>query len=114
MRLKTQPPPRYEVLMMKQFSFLAVAILTLSTFAAHAVDMNEVERQLKGDGVQGWIHAAVADQGIYVFTYRTPGHFFDYAELSLVPSTSTVAKALPTFTRHDLVKIKGIFLKTPS
>lgn len=100
--------------MTKLIRFSTIFTVFALSCAAYAVDMDEVEKELTTSGVQGWIHASIADQGLYVFTYRTPGHFFDYVEMTLVPSTSGAAQILKTLGRHDLVKIKGKFLKIPS
>ncbi|HEX4383368.1 MAG TPA: hypothetical protein VH083_10475 [Myxococcales bacterium] len=69
-----------------------------------------VEEQLAGAGVEGWIHGAVEGQGEYVLTYRTPGQFFDYLELSLVARDDNVAKQLASFKRHDKVRVKGAYM----
>jgi len=98
---------------MKNFFFLVVlgAFFHLSAFA---VDFTQIEKDLTGDGLVGWIHGAVEEQGLYVFTYRNPDDFFDYVQMSLVPDNDAVAKALTAFSRNDQVKIKGVFLKNPS
>jgi hypothetical protein len=78
--------------------------------SAFAVDMKEVEKELTSTGVEGWIHGSVETQGIYVFTYRTPGNFFDYVEMSLVSDSPAIMKQLGTFDRHDKVRVKGAFI----
>jgi hypothetical protein len=102
---------------MKLFqSVVSVSFLALSLFAAqaHAVDMGEVEKELTTTGVTGWIHGSVQGQGLYVFTYRTPGNFFDYIEMSLIPGQAGMLKTLSTFDRHDQVRIKGKFADIPA
>jgi hypothetical protein len=69
-----------------------------------------VEEQLAQGGVEGWIHGAVAEQHEYVLTYRTPGQFFDYLEISLVARDEAVAKQLASFKRHDKVRVKGAYM----
>jgi hypothetical protein len=80
----------------------------------YAVDLKDVEKQLNTTGCEGWIHGAVADQGMYVFTYRNPTNFFDYVEMSLVSTDAGITKQLATFDRHDKVSVKGVFLDNPS
>jgi hypothetical protein len=102
---------------MKTYLFLILGLaLSLN---ANAIDLKEVEKQLTTTGVEGWIHGSVADQGLYVFTYRSANDFFDYVEMSLVapdlvPGKPDIAKQLKTLTRHDKVRIKGSFLDNPS
>jgi hypothetical protein len=81
---------------------------------AHAVDLEKVEKELTGDGVVGWIHGAVVDRELWVFTYRTPGDFFDYVELALIPKTPEIAAQFKTLSRHDRVKIHGEIVENPS
>lgn len=100
---------------MKIFKGLALAALLAFSMSAYAVDMKEVEKELTTTGVEGWIHGSVETQGIYVFTYRTPGNFFDFVEMSLVSEDPAMMKLLGTFDRHDKVRIKGAFIaKNPS
>ena len=93
------------------FSFLALTLLSTN---ALAVDMKEVEKELTTSGVDGWIHGSVESQGLYVFTYRTPGNFFDYVEMSLVSYSPEMMKELGTYNRQDKVRVKGSFLPNPS
>lgn len=99
---------------MKTGKFLILVALVLAPFAARAVDLSQIERDLGTTGVTGWIHGSVAERGIYVFTYRNPNDFFDYLEMSLVAMTSDMESRLATFGRHDKVTVKGRFLKNPS
>ena len=92
---------------------LGVAAL-LNSGPAYAVDLKKVEAELKGEGAIGWIHGSVNSQGLYVFTYRNPKDFFDYAIMSLVPSDAGIAKTIEALTRHDKVRIRGSFLDNPS
>jgi hypothetical protein len=99
---------------MKMFKCLALLVVLLFSFNAYSVDLKEVEKELTTTGVEGWIHGSVESQGIYVFTYRTPGSFFDYIEMSLVSDDPGIVKQLATLDRHDKVRVKGAFLDIPS
>lgn len=59
----------------------------------------------------GWIHAAVHDRGLYVFTYRKTGDFFSFAEFPLTPASDAVTAQLAKLRRHDAVTIKGSFIE---
>jgi hypothetical protein len=101
---------------MKTFLFASLfGILFAScSTTTYAVDLKDVEKQLNTTGAEGWIHGAVADQQMYVFTYRNPTNFFDYVEMSLVATDPNIMKQLATFDRHDKVNVKGAFLDNPS
>lgn len=75
----------------------------------NGIDLNEVEKLLKGDGAVGWIHGAVAEYRQYVFTFRDPNNFFKFVNLSLSVRSPKLLKQLESLGRHDLVKIKGEF-----
>lgn len=98
---------------MKQvFALLVVALFSLN---ARAVDLAQVEKDLNGPGVVGWIHGSVSDRNLYVFTYRSPDNFFDFVEMSLTAEDDADMQAkIGTFGRHDKVRVKGSFLKNPS
>jgi hypothetical protein len=66
---------------------------------------------LKDGRLPGWIHGAVHDRGLYVFTYRKPGDFFTFAEFPLAPATPEVATKLQQIKRHDELLIKGAFIQ---
>jgi hypothetical protein len=104
---------------MKLFSYFnGLAVLALIGLAGCAtpaqahntVDMKEVEKELTTTGVEGWIHGSVETQGIYVFTYRTPGNFFDYVEMSLVSDDPAMMAQFAKYGRHDKVRVKGAFI----
>ncbi len=97
---------------MKHRLILLSCWISFSVFAA--VDLVEVEKELTGSGVQGWIHGAAHDQREYVFTYRNPKDFFDHMEFSLLPANKTVMAELKKATRHDEVLLIGKFGKNPS
>jgi hypothetical protein len=96
------------------FISMTLVIMACQAQPARAVDLGQIEKDLSAKGVEGWIHGAVSDRDLYVFTYRTPGNFFDYVEMSLVAEKPEIAAKLPTLNRHDRVRIKGSFLKNPS
>lgn len=92
-------------------------ILIASLFASqllNAVDFELIEKQLQGDGLQGWVHGAVPSTQIYVFTYRNPENFFDNIQLSLIPKTDAENTILLSLNRHDKVSIKGTVMDNPS
>ncbi|MES1205768.1 MAG: hypothetical protein ABUS79_07500 [Pseudomonadota bacterium] len=66
---------------------------------------------LRDGQLSGWIHGAVHDRGLYVFTYRKPGDFFSFAEFPLAPATPEVATRLQQLKRHDELLIKGAFIQ---
>ena len=96
------------------FSVFILFLGCSSPRKSFAVDLNQVETELKGAGATGWIHGSVEDQGIYVFTYRNPKNFFDYAELSLTTSDPVVQKKFASLSRHDKVLVKGSYLLLPN
>ncbi|MCB0411953.1 MAG: hypothetical protein KDD22_05465, partial [Bdellovibrionales bacterium] len=49
----------------------------VTSFSAQAVDLGQVEKDLKGEGALGWVHGADQDNQIFVFTVRNPENFFD-------------------------------------
>lgn len=66
---------------------------------------------LRDGRLSGWVHGAVHDRGLYVFTYRKPDDFFSFAEFPLAPATPEVAAQLQTVKRHDAVLVKGTFIE---
>ncbi len=66
---------------------------------------------LREGRLTGWIHGAVHDRGLYVFTYRKPGDFFSFAEFPLTPATADISARLLQIKRHDAVVIKGVFIE---
>jgi len=96
-----------------------VALLAPGSASLHAdpvnpaagVDFAAIEAQLCGDGITGRMHAAVAAQGLFVWTWRSPTDFFTSAQFPLVSHVPAVASVLPTLARHDKIKIKGQFIE---
>lgn len=77
-------------------------------------DIAAVGRALETDGLPGWIHGSVPERHVWVFTYRKPNDFFSSIDLSVVPATEVIARALSQLGRHDRVEIRGTVLrKTP-
>lgn len=72
--------------------------------------LEEIQRMLEGNGLQGWLHGAVNEYNQYVFTYRTPGNFFDHYEFPITTENPEVTKFLQSAHRHDEVIIRGTFL----
>jgi hypothetical protein len=92
---------------MKTFMGILLAFFSLT---AHALpSLEELEQMLSGAGLQGWIHAAVPEKNLYVFTYRDPENFFEHLEFPLTTSEVEVDKILETLGRHDEVIVKGAF-----
>lgn len=98
----------FSIALLLAFNHLRADLPVLGT--ASDISFEELETQLKGAGLQGWIHGAVNEYNQYVFTYRTPGNFFDHTEFPIVTENPEVEKFLKTLTRHDEVIIKGSFL----
>ena len=96
---------------MKNTLFSLLMFVSSTTFA---VDLTQIEKDLGGPGVLGWIHGAVQERDIYVFTYRNPENFFDNIQMSLVTDQPDLIAQLSKLDRHDQVRIKGKFLKNPS
>jgi hypothetical protein len=97
----------------------AVRSLTLLLIAlllqGCAFNLPRFERQLNSaQGVEGEVHGANADLGLYVFTYRNPKDFFEYLEISLIAPTPDLAAAMAQAKRHDRVRIKGELLDNRS
>lgn len=89
--------------------------LCLFTFSVSAkIDLVQIEKDLSGTGITGWVHGAVHDSKMYVFTFRDPADFFSHAEFSLVPRNQAVRELLEKAVRHDEVQIQGLFLANPS
>ncbi len=91
-----------------------LSMMVLAVPSAQAVDLPTLERQLVTTGVEGWIHGSASAQSLYVFTYRTPGDFFDNIQMSLIALSPELVRSLGTFHRNDKVRVKGSFLPNPS
>ena len=89
------------------FSFFVFGFIS----QAAPIPYPELEKQLKAEGLKGWIHGASQPLNLYVFTYRTPGDFFSHSEFPLVAGNESVEKALASLGRHDEVNLKGQFIQ---
>ncbi|MGQ0552990.1 MAG: hypothetical protein ACT4PU_07195 [Planctomycetota bacterium] len=96
---------------------LAVALLLLPLLQACAAlpaDERFDHDLAAGIAVEGEIHGAYPELGQYVFTYRIPGNFFEFVQVSLVAANEEVASTLAGLRRHDRVRIRGTLLENPS
>jgi len=71
------------------------------------IDIDAVINMLRQGTLDGWVHGAVHDRGLYVFTYRRPSDFFTFADFPLIPTTQEMADKLARIKRHDAIRIKG-------
>ena len=101
----------YKTRLFSVFFLLLGCATPAKTFA---VDLGQIETELKTTGAKGWIHGSVESQNLYVFTYRDPKHFFDYVELSLTTEDPVILKKFAELARHDQVLVKGSYLKLPN
>ena len=75
----------------------------------------KLERELAaGSAVEGEVHGAYPELDLYVFTYRQPGNFFDFVEVSLVAPTPELGAQLAALRRHDRVRIQGAIMDNRS
>ncbi len=65
---------------------------------------------LEAGKLRGWIHAAVHDHGLYVFTWRAPNDFFTFYDFPVYPGNSEVGKKLASIKRHDEITVKGHYV----
>lgn len=93
------------------FGLFLVSIACLGAAQADGIDPAKLEPALKGEGLVGWMHGAISDRGLYVFTYRDPNDFFKSAEFPVVTHVPAVIERLKTLNRHDRIKIKGQFIR---
>lgn len=88
-----------------RWTLLAIFVPLLPACGSLAV---ELQRELgAGNAVEGEIHGAHDDLGLYVFTYRRPDDFFDFVEVSLIAPNAELEAALADLRRHDRVRIEG-------
>lgn len=62
---------------------------------------------LAGGGLDGWMHGAAPEAGLFVFTYRLPNDFFRYADFPMIPGSAEVARELAGLQRHDRLRVFG-------
>lgn len=94
---------------MRLFHFPILGFL-LTTQLWGAIDLVQFEKDLKGKGVVGEVHGATTALSLYVFSYRTPGNFFEHMEFPLTTDSDTIKVALENLGRHDSIQIRGEFL----
>lgn len=70
-----------------------------------------LEPPLLAGRLSGWVHGAVHDRGLYVFTWRDPNDFFTFVDFPIVPLTVDVATRLEKLKRHDAIVMKGTFIR---
>ena len=73
-------------------------------------DIPALAQALANGTLQGSIHAAVHQRGLYVFTWRKPGDFFSFLDFPVTPVNPAVAAKLDQIKRHDSVRLKGAFI----
>jgi hypothetical protein len=62
---------------------------------------------LSNQGIQGWIHGSLPEQGLFVFTWRNPENFFENIQLPIQSEDEQWLESLSQLNRHDRVMIKG-------
>ena len=73
------------------------------------IDIAEIERALKGDGLTGEIHAADPTNRQFVLTFRDPKDFFNNIQLVMASRDKAVIAFFQSMNRHDRVRVKGDF-----
>jgi hypothetical protein len=100
---------------MNRLCRFSVWMLCVATLQGCAFNLARFERALtSSQGVEGEVHGANAELGLYVFTYRNPKDFFEYLEISLIAPTPDMAKQMSQAKRHDRVRVKGELLDNRS
>ena len=94
-------------------ALVAVAIMWTGV-SGGAVDIADIEKLLTAGGVVVEIHGAVPALGLFAVTYRKPGSFFDFEQLSLVARDPAVLAQLRGMARHDRIRVRGRLLPNPS
>lgn len=89
--------------------FISLSVFSLTSFSL-PTPLSELEKELQGNGLKGWVHGASEPLGLYVFTHREPGNFFAHREFPLVPGNEATERTLQKLKRHDEVILKGSFL----
>lgn len=100
---------------MTHFHCRALLLAGLSLLTACTSLPAKLERELAaGRAVEGEVHGAYPELNLYVFTYRQPGNFFDFVEVSLVAPTPELGAQLVALRRHDRVRIQGAIMDNRS
>jgi hypothetical protein len=74
-------------------------------------EIEALGRSLQKDGLEGWVHGAISERNLYVFTWRDPKNFFRAFEFPLVTYSAEVVEVLSQLQRHDQVRIYGNFVE---
>jgi hypothetical protein len=93
---------------------LLAALCALSACATPPIRERLTDALTDGEPVEGEMHGVYPELQQYVFTYRAPGNFFEFVEVSLVPPNPAMAASLAELRRHDRVRIQGQILQNPS
>lgn len=95
--------------MTKTLGFLLFGfILSASTVQAQPADpMADIAQQLSDNGLQGLVHGADSERGLYVMSYHLPGDFFARYNMSLLARTTALKNLLLTLNRNDRILVKG-------
>jgi hypothetical protein len=75
--------------------------------------LQELAGRAQSEGLKGTMHGANQRLGTYVFTWWTPGDFFQSMNFSLVPSSPAVDASLGALQRHQEVTVKGRLIHSP-
>jgi hypothetical protein len=94
--------------------FFLAALLGLAACSTPPLRERFTSALQDGDVVEGEMHGVYPPLYQYVFTYRTPGDFFDFVEVSLVAPTPELTATLAGLHRHDRVRIQGELMGNPS
>lgn len=96
---------------MKKFLALVFLITSFSGFAGE-IDYEAIGKQLEGNGLTVYIHAASHEIKLYVATWRNPKDFFNSPNLPILSGSAQVAKIFKTLNRHDKALLKGKLKKS--
>ena len=100
----------YRIVYLYLLFFSSIAVAGTPSEQAQ-VDWQEIEKQLTGEGLGGWVHGNFESQQLFVFTWRHPDNFFVNLQLPMVPGNDTAKEQIMMLRRHDYVVIKGSFIK---
>lgn len=75
-----------------------------------AEELSGIQKQL-ATGIEGWVHGAVLDQQMFVFTWRSADNFFLHAEFPVTTKDPAIRQKLQTIKRHDRIQLTGEFIQ---
>lgn len=98
---------------MKNLFLVIISLILFSeiSFAQEDADLVEIEKQLQGGGLGGWVHGINASQSIFVFTWRSSNNFFVNKQFPITTEKKDLEEQIKKWRRHDYVVIKGEFVK---